>query len=129
MHGYFPENFIDHINGKRDDNRIKNLREVSFRCNIRNSKVRNTNTSGVTGVTFDRDLKKWRASISVGKTTHYLGASVDFPEAVAHRLAGEQCLNWGGCNANTSAAIYIKKMLGGEVAAMYGREDKQRKVE
>lgn len=33
VHGYMPENAIDHINGIRDDNRMSNLQEVSRACN------------------------------------------------------------------------------------------------
>lgn len=45
-----PEKRIDHINGDRADNNIRNLRLVSQLVNIRNQKLRRTNTSGVTGV-------------------------------------------------------------------------------
>lgn len=36
VHGYWPTNDIDHINGVRTDNRIVNLREVSRAVNLRN---------------------------------------------------------------------------------------------
>ena len=50
VYGYFPENFIDHINRNRSDNRIENLREVSRQCNVRNCGNLKTNTSGIKGV-------------------------------------------------------------------------------
>jgi len=49
-HGNWPENDIDHINGDKTDNRIKNLRDVSKSMNQRNAKRRIDNTSGIIGV-------------------------------------------------------------------------------
>lgn len=38
VYGKWPDNFIDHINGKTDDNRIENLRDVSQKENMKNTK-------------------------------------------------------------------------------------------
>lgn len=40
VYGRFPEEFTDHINGIRDDNRISNLREVTRQENMQNQKKR-----------------------------------------------------------------------------------------
>lgn len=49
--GEIPEGMIiDHINGNRSDNRVENLRVVTFKTNARNRKMSNKNVSGVTGV-------------------------------------------------------------------------------
>jgi hypothetical protein len=37
-HGEIPDKYIDHINGKKDDNRISNLRNVSMAENLINQK-------------------------------------------------------------------------------------------
>lgn len=53
VHGDYPDGeqpFIDHINGKKDDNRIENLRISSDGENQRNKKIYSNNTSGVIGV-------------------------------------------------------------------------------
>ena len=53
VYGDFPDGkqpYIDHINGKKDDNRIENLKVSSHHENMRNIEMRSTNTSGVTGV-------------------------------------------------------------------------------
>lgn len=53
VHGDYPNGeqpFIDHINGKRDDNRIDNLRVSSHNGNNRNIRMRSNNTSGINGV-------------------------------------------------------------------------------
>ncbi len=79
-HGYEPD-FIDHINGIRDDNRIANLRNVSQGENNRNAKVRRENVSGIPGVT-PRD-SKWAVHITHDGTEHYIGR-FDTLEQAAH---------------------------------------------
>lgn len=32
-------------------------------------------------------------------------------EAVCHRLAAEQCVNWPGCDSSSPAYQYVQKML------------------
>ena len=60
-HGRWPEPYCDHINGDKLDNRACNLRECSpfqsaqNRCLFKNSK------SGIKGVSWDREARKWRA--------------------------------------------------------------------
>lgn len=46
------DDVIDHVNGNPRDNKIENLRKVSQKVNMRNTKKRDNNTSGVTGVEF-----------------------------------------------------------------------------
>lgn len=43
---------IDHIDGNPWNNKIENLRKVDHKTNMRNVKMRDNNTSGVTGVEF-----------------------------------------------------------------------------
>jgi hypothetical protein len=69
VHGVWPSDEIDHINGNRSDNRIKNLREANHAQNTQNSKTRAHNTSGMKGVGLHKG--KWRALIRVeGKSKH-----------------------------------------------------------
>lgn len=65
VHGEWPPEFIDHINGSRDDNRIGNLRLASVAQNAANGKIRATNKSGIPGVSFDERKNGWVASITV----------------------------------------------------------------
>lgn len=50
--GSFPSGQIDHINGVKNDNRLSNLRECSQAENMRNTKMKSNNTSGITGVGY-----------------------------------------------------------------------------
>lgn len=104
-HGYFPELQIDHINRDKTDNRIENLREASATCQNRNKANQVNNTSGVKGVYFQAKANKWHAKIKVDGDWKYLGIHKDFMEAVCHRRAAEQCLNWSNCDTNSPARI------------------------
>jgi len=107
-HGFISENFIDHIDRNTLNNKIENLREVSNYCNIRNAKQSRNNTSSVKGIHWFKRVKKWTAYIDVGGSRKHLGYHQDFTEAVAHRLAAEQCLNWSDCDSNSPAYQYMK---------------------
>lgn len=111
MYGYFPENDIDHINKIKTDNRICNLREVSRQCNSRNCGNSNTNTSGVKGVSWCKLKNKWAVYIWIKNKKRALGYYKNFTNAVCARLAGEQCLGWGGCDSNSPAYKYVQEML------------------
>jgi hypothetical protein len=54
---------IDHINGNRLDNRRENLRVVTHIQNKQNLTKKSKSKYGYYGVSFDKDIKKWRASI------------------------------------------------------------------
>ena len=111
VHGYFPENGIDHINRDSTDNRIINLREVSQQCNMRNTGNHRTNTSGVKGVSWDKKDKRWKAYVIVERKFQSLGNHLDFDEAVCHRLAAEQALDWHGCDTDSPAYTYVRKNI------------------
>jgi len=108
MDGYFPENDIDHINRDTLDNRWDNLRHVSHACNMRNSKVRNTNKSGVNGVAWHKAANKWCGSIMVNYKSIHLGISGSFCEVVKARWEAEKEHNFPNCNTTSSAFIYLK---------------------
>ena len=71
-HGYLPK-CIDHIDGNPSNNKIENLREASRTQNNQNAKTRKDNTSGVKGVRWDKDAKKWRVRVWVNGKRKSLG--------------------------------------------------------
>lgn len=109
FYGYFPENEVDHIDRDPSNNRLTNLREASRTCNSRNCGKGARNTSGVKGVFWYARYGKWQSSIMVDHKEKQLARHTDFTEAVAHRLAAEQCLDWAGCDINSSAYQYMRE--------------------
>jgi len=89
VYGIDPE-FIDHINGNRADNTIKNLRSVSQTENARNTKRKKHNTSGVSGVHWVKKDQRWLATIYHKGKRIGLGQYKSFDAAVAARKLGEQ---------------------------------------
>lgn len=81
MTGDWPKQ-IDHINGKKSDNRFANLRSVS---NIQNSQNKHKPTSKsktqILGVSWHKKAKKWQAHICIYKERKYLGLFQDINEA------------------------------------------------
>lgn len=72
VHGHFPQ-FIDHINCDRGDNRLCNLREATLTQNNQNSKISKNNTSGIKGISWNKNASKWAATIGVNGKSIYLG--------------------------------------------------------
>lgn len=88
-HGVMPE-FIDHINGIRNDNRIENLRVATRSQNQMNLKKRVDNTSGYTGVVWHRLSNKWIATIQINYKSKYLGLFEKKEDAILERKKAEQ---------------------------------------
>ena len=87
--GRWPPADLDHRNGVRDDNRIKNLRPATKSINNKNAKLRKDSTTGVCGVYFDKRRKKYRAQIMIDGKHISLGCYTLFEDAVAARKAAE----------------------------------------
>ncbi len=72
---------IDHINRKRDDNRIVNLRLVTHKEQMKNKGMNGNNKTGYKGVR--KKGNRYEASITRNKKRHYFGM-FDTPEE-AHK--------------------------------------------
>jgi len=85
---------IDHINGDPKDNRWANLRSVISAENAKNQKRRKDNTSGVCGVYWREDSRKWRAMIGHNGRLIRVGTFERKEDAIAARLAAQQKLDY-----------------------------------
>lgn len=81
---------VDHIYHDTLDNRKKNLRIVTSKENRQNKRKQSNNTSGVTGVNWCINSKKWIVQISVYGKRKQLGYYDCFNEAVKVRKHAER---------------------------------------
>ncbi len=94
MTGKWPENEIDHINGKPSDNRWINLREATHSQNLANKKIEKGNISGYKGVWLEQN-NKYYCDVRFGGIKVRGGpfltaeAAYDLREAIAKILHGE----------------------------------------
>ena len=72
-YGEWPEGFIDHINGIRDDNRISNLRVVCARDNAKNRRPNKGKASRLPHGVSKKGNGKFFAQIQEGNINHHLG--------------------------------------------------------
>ena len=72
VYGEWPDE-IDHINNNPLDNRISNLRKATRLKNSYNKRLTSKNTSGVKGVSWDKNRKKWFAKINANGKQIALG--------------------------------------------------------
>jgi len=77
-HGYMPIQ-VDHIDGNRINNKIENLRDATSSQNNQNRKT--TSSSGIKGVVWHKQSKKWVASICVNRKSVHLGSFLSIEEA------------------------------------------------
>lgn len=82
---------VDHKHGResRNDNRKSNLRPCTHSENIMNTGLRSNNTSGTTGVHFDKRKQKWVARISANGQRIILGEYDNFEDAKSKRMISE----------------------------------------
>lgn len=95
VYGRWPEDQVDHINGDRSDNSLKNLRLACQSQNSCNGALRSTNKSGYRGVSWSKDKSKWVARIVKERKQYVLGYFASKEEAyyaylqAARELHGE----------------------------------------
>ena len=83
------ELLLVHKNNKENDNRIKNLRELSHKQNMKNQSLYRNNTSGHAGVHWIRRDKRWLAQIQVNGKKINLGYFKEKEDAIKARKEAE----------------------------------------
>lgn len=89
VHGEWPADQIDHIDGNRANNRIDNLRSVTREVNAANVKWNRNNKTGVMGVVWEESQNRWHPRIQFNSKRKYLGSFDSFFEAICARKSAE----------------------------------------
>lgn len=80
---------VDHINTCGCDNRKINLRLATLGKQRVNTGLRSNNTSGVTGISWNKQRSKWQAYISINGKLKNLGLFPNKKDAIAKRRQAE----------------------------------------
>lgn len=94
VNGHLPNGIIDHKDHDGLNNKITNLRDTSYSGNGKNRVLGKNNTSGCIGVSWNKSLHKWRASISIDRNPAHIGYFDSYFEAVCARKSAEGKYNY-----------------------------------
>lgn len=96
VYGVFPQGQIDHFDGNRANNRIKNLRDGTVSVNQQNlKKAKSSNKStGVLGVSFNGKI--FQAKIQISKKQIHLGNFGNLIDAKEAYIRAKRELHPGG---------------------------------
>lgn len=89
MHWIIAGKENDHKDRNPLNNRKDNLRKASSAENAQNHSKRKDNTSGITGVTFNKRMEQWQVCININKKRVHLGYFINKEDAIITRLQAE----------------------------------------
>lgn len=72
---------VDHINRNPLDNRKENLRICEQKYNVLNKRIPTNNTSGIAGVSWNKEKSKWEVYVAINKKRIRLGCYSDLNDA------------------------------------------------
>lgn len=90
MHWLIVGKESDHRDRNPLNNRKDNLRKANYAENAQNHSKRKDNTSGITGVTFNKRMNQWQVCISINKKRTHLGYFINKRDAIITRLKAEK---------------------------------------
>lgn len=88
--GEWPDGWIDHKDTVRTNNRFDNLRVVTPTVSNRNRNMNKRNTSGTTGISWNKKESKWQAYICVDSRMINLGWFEHKEDAILARMTAEK---------------------------------------
>lgn len=101
----WPKGVIDHIDGNRSNNAISNLRDTTQSINVLSAE-RPPGVTGIRGVSLYHNSGKYKTSIIVNNTNHFLGIFASIEEAShAYECARTKALEGKPCT-NHRASLY-----------------------
>lgn len=83
------DELVDHLDRNPLNNRKSNLQISNKSLNSLNCNIRSNNSSGVTGVSYDKKSDKWRSYINIEGKRKELGLYINQIEAIKTRLQAE----------------------------------------
>jgi hypothetical protein len=88
VHGVWPKEQIDHINGIRHDNRLCNLREANYHQNALNRKKLDFTKSKSKNVNYHNQSGKWRVRCTIDGIRKSFGLfqNLELAELVANEI-------------------------------------------
>ena len=117
-----PPQEIDHINGRRSDNRITNLRAATRLRNSWNSDCVMGAVSKMRGVSWHSEAQKWRARIRVDGKLLSLGLFTNKLDAAeAYQFAKRQRDKYGAVQARVGSRVSPIAWHGERLAARRSR--------
>lgn len=89
LHQFLGFSYYDHIDRNELNNRHYNLRKCTYSQNSMNRGLQSNNTSGITGVTWDKRQFKWKAQIKIDHKQINIGLFFNKDDAIRARLRAE----------------------------------------
>lgn len=80
MEGKAPE-MVDHIDRDGTNNKWCNLQAASYEINNKNKSLHSNNTSGITGIFWEKRVGKWRGRLNISGKRKDIGYFDDIKEA------------------------------------------------
>lgn len=110
LHNYImnTRQLIDHIDRNALNNRKSNLRIADKSKNAMNTINRSDNTSGMKGVSWSKEKKKWHVYITINQKREFLGYYNDIKDAIIIRIKKELELFKEFTNTNFLKEICLK---------------------
>ena len=93
VYGYMPTQ-IDHIDHNRANNTLHNLRDITQKENTKNTSLRKDNTTGISGIYYDKKRKSFKVQIAKDGKDLFFGRYKNFNEAVKVRNSAYFELNY-----------------------------------